>query len=58
MYITRIDKKFEGDAFFPKINYNDWLLKNSCPFIEDKIVTLTEIYKRLSVKDKIWLDAL
>ena len=24
MYITKIDKTFEGDTFFPEIDYNNW----------------------------------
>lgn len=29
LYITYIDKKYEGDAYFPKINYNEWNLISS-----------------------------
>jgi len=28
MYITKVYKTFEGDTFFPKINYEKWQLKN------------------------------
>lgn len=24
MYVTQLDKEFEGDALFPKINENEW----------------------------------
>jgi dihydrofolate reductase len=26
MYITRIDHEFEGDTFFPSIDYNEWII--------------------------------
>lgn len=28
LYITRVEKEYEGDTFFPKINYEDWELVN------------------------------
>ncbi|MBT4377050.1 dihydrofolate reductase [archaeon] len=29
MELTKVDKNFEGDSFFPKIDWNDWNLVNS-----------------------------
>lgn len=26
LYITKVDKDFEGDCFFPEINMNEWML--------------------------------
>lgn len=26
LYLTRIDKKFEADTFFPIVNFNEWEL--------------------------------
>ena len=31
MYITKIHKKFEGDAYFPKINEDEWKLIEKTP---------------------------
>lgn len=30
MYITEVDAEFEGDAWFPEINREDWQLKEDC----------------------------
>ena len=27
LYLTKVNKAFEGDVFFPEINYGDWMLK-------------------------------
>lgn len=27
LYITKIHKEFEGDVYFPEIDYNDWKLE-------------------------------
>jgi dihydrofolate reductase len=35
MYITEIDKDFEGDAFFPKMNAEDWEVVRITPGRED-----------------------
>ena len=29
IYLTRVHENFEGDAFFPEINYQDWELVNN-----------------------------
>ncbi|MBK0370654.1 dihydrofolate reductase [Flavobacterium agrisoli] len=34
--ITRVHEKFEGDAFFPEINPNEWLLVESEPNSKDE----------------------
>ena len=35
MYITEIDKEFEGDVFFPEINKEEWKVTNREPGPED-----------------------
>lgn len=36
MYITRIDEKFDADAFFPKINENEWEIVEKTQGITDE----------------------
>lgn len=36
LYITEIDKAFEADAFFPEIDYSQWLLISSEPGVKDE----------------------
>ncbi len=36
LYITKVHKKFEGDTFFPKINYNEWKLIERSKRLYDK----------------------
>ena len=36
LMITRVLKDFEGDAFFPNINWNNWLIKNKEEFLDEK----------------------
>ena len=36
LIITRVLKDFEGDAFFPNINWNNWLIKNKEEFLDEK----------------------
>ncbi|HWY38979.1 MAG TPA: dihydrofolate reductase [Bacteroidia bacterium] len=36
IYLTRVHHSFEGDAFFPSLNENDWQLKNSEDFKADE----------------------
>lgn len=36
LYITKIDKNFEGDTFFPEIDSKTWRLKNSFKQKKDK----------------------
>lgn len=35
MYITRIHHTFEGDVFFPEINYDEWNLVNRTDYMTD-----------------------
>ena len=35
MYITEIDKDFDGDVFFPEISLNEWKITNKEPGPED-----------------------
>jgi len=51
MYITYISYRFEGcDAFFPEINFNDWVQGNSITYISkdfnNKYETRFVVYKR------------
>ena len=36
LMITRVLKDFEGDAFFPDINWNNWQIKSKEDFIDEK----------------------
>lgn len=36
MYVTQIDKEFEGDAFFPKINEEEWQVIDTQKGIQDE----------------------
>ncbi len=33
MYITDVDQAFEGDVFFPKIDFNNWKLESQTEFV-------------------------
>ncbi len=49
MYVTEIDKEFQGDSFFPKINSDDWVVVSEDEGPEDGINHFTYryvIYKR------------
>ena len=34
--ITRVLKDFEGDAFFPDINWNNWQIESKEEFLDEK----------------------
>jgi len=36
LYLTKIHHFFEGDTFFPEINFSDWELKNISEIFKDK----------------------
>ena len=36
MYVTQIDKEFEGDAFFPRIDENTWKVVEKSEVMEDE----------------------
>jgi dihydrofolate reductase len=36
LMITRVLKDFEGDAFFPDINWNNWQIKSKDEFLDEK----------------------
>ncbi len=36
LMITRVLKDFEGDAFFPDINWNNWQIKSKEDFLDEK----------------------
>ena len=36
LMITRVMKDFEGDAFFPDINWNNWQIKSKEEFLDEK----------------------
>ena len=36
LVITRVLKDFEGDAFFPDINWNNWQIKSKEEFLDEK----------------------
>ena len=36
LMITRVLKDFEGDAFFPDINWNNWQIKSEEEFLDEK----------------------
>mgnify|MGYP005781976285 FL=1 len=36
MYVTQIDKEFEGDAFFPRIDENTWEVVEKSEVMEDE----------------------
>ena len=36
MYVTQIDKEFEGDAFFPRIDENKWEVVEKSEVMEDE----------------------
>ena len=36
MYVTQIDKEFEGDAFFPRIDEEKWKEIERIPGIKDE----------------------
>ena len=49
LYITFIDKEFEGDAYFPKINWQEWELINEVKKFDsvEKIDFYFRNYKRV-----------
>ena len=36
MYITKIDKEFDGDVYFPSIDFNQWMTVDTVKGITDK----------------------
>lgn len=36
LYITMIDQEFEGDTFFPEIDWSEWRLVNEEPGVKDE----------------------
>ena len=36
MYVTQIDKEFEGDTFFPKISEEEWKITDAQKGIKDE----------------------
>ena len=49
LMITRVLKDFEGDAFFPNINWNNWLIKNKEEFLDEKSGISCKLEKYLSL---------
>ena len=53
IYITKIEKEFEGDAYFPEINSTDWRLLNSSEiFSENNLNFRFMIYKRNNFRNR------
>ena len=51
LYLTRLDKSFEADTFFPVINFEDWLLVDLQVFDDDPQVDFSyrfEVWDRKS----------
>ena len=57
LYITHIHKSFEGDTFFPEINYAEWSLVEESEIRYDEKNNLNfsfSIYKRVKPKIPTW----
>ena len=50
LYITKIDKIYDGDTWFPKIHYNEWKIEESIQITEETTQTRYEniIYTKIS----------
>jgi len=50
LYITKIDKIYDGDTWFPKIHYNEWKIQESIQITEETTQTRYEniIYTKIS----------
>ena len=50
LYVTKIDKIYDGDTWFPKINYNEWKIQESTQITEETTQTQYEniIYTKIS----------
>ena len=50
LYITKIDKIYDGDTWFPKIHYNEWKIQESIQITEETTQTRYEniIYIKIS----------
>jgi len=52
LYITRVNKEFEGDCFFPVVNYSEWNLIEKIENITDDNNTFSynyEIYEKSKI---------
>lgn len=55
IYLTRVHENFDGDAFFPEINYQEWELVNNrdCLPDEKNAYPLSfQVWERRSSKEK------
>ena len=50
LYLTRVHKAFEGDVFFPAINFEDWDLISREDFPEDESLGFSYSYENLERK--------
>jgi len=50
LYVTKIDKIYDGDTWFPKIRYNEWKIQESTQITEETTQTQYEniIYTKIS----------
>ena len=51
LYLTKVDKDFDADCFFPEVDYQDWKLISFEENISDGINDFTysyHIYKRIN----------
>ena len=50
LYVTKIDKIYDGDTWFPKIQYNEWKIQESTQITEETTQTQYEniIYTKIS----------
>ena len=50
LYVTKIDKIYDGDTWFPKIHYNEWKIQESIQITEETTQTRYEniIYTKIS----------
>ncbi len=50
LYLTRVHKSFEGDVFFPAINFEEWDLISREDFSEDESLGFSYSYENLERK--------
>ena len=50
LYVTKIDKIYDGDTWFPKIHYDEWKIQESTQITEETTQTQYEniIYTKIS----------